>query len=170
GQTGERLFHLARGEDPRRVSPNAAVKSISKETTFNEDTSDPDLLDGHMWRLAEQVSDRAKAKGHAGRGITLKLKRGDHRILTRRHSLAEPTQIADTIYRIARQMFDDLADRGPFRLIGVGVSDLSAATGVDPRGDLLDPDAGRRAAAERATDSIRARFGAEAIVKGRAWR
>ena len=35
------------------------LKSISKETTFNEDTSDADILDGHLWRLAERVSDRA---------------------------------------------------------------------------------------------------------------
>jgi DNA polymerase-4 len=170
GQTGERLFHLARGEDTRKVSPNAPIKSISKETTFNDDTSDADLLDGHLWRLAEQVADRAKAKGHVGRGVTLKVKRSDHRILTRRHGLSEPSQIADTIYRTARQMFDDLADRGPFRLIGVGLTDLTAPTGVDPAGDLLDPDAGKRAAAERAADRIRARFGAAAIVKGRALR
>ena len=42
------------------------LKSISKETTFDEDTADPDLLDGHLWRLAEQVADRAKAKDLVG--------------------------------------------------------------------------------------------------------
>ncbi|NND19349.1 MAG: DNA polymerase IV, partial [Silicimonas sp.] len=42
GGMGERLWHLARGEDRRRVSPNAPVKSISNETTFGEDTASVD--------------------------------------------------------------------------------------------------------------------------------
>ena len=77
GQMGDRLWHLARGEDRRRVSRDEKVKSISKETTFFEDTADLDLLDGHIWRLSEQVADRAKAKRLAGRTVTLKLKRGE---------------------------------------------------------------------------------------------
>jgi DNA polymerase IV len=169
GSLGDRLHDLARGQDARRVNPRAAVKSISKETTFHEDTADPDLLDGHIWRLAEQVSDRAKAKALAGKVVTLKLKRADHRILTRRDMLPDATQIADRIYRTARALFDQ-APKGPFRLIGVGLSDLSPAEGADRMGDLLDPDAARRAAAERAADAIRARFGADAILKGRALR
>ncbi|MBD3665804.1 DNA polymerase IV [Sulfitobacter sp. TSTF-M16] len=170
GGTGERLWHLARGQDHRRISAHEPVKSISKETTFNTDTSDPDLLDGHIWRLSEQVADRAKAKGHAGRIVTLKLKRADFKTLTRRTSLHDPTQLADRIYRTARALFDQLDDPGPFRLIGCGISDLSPADGADTAGDLLDPHAEQRSRAERATDSIRDRFGKKAIVKGRALR
>ncbi|MFN4130063.1 MAG: DNA polymerase IV, partial [Paracoccaceae bacterium] len=170
GQMGDRLWHLARGQDSRRVSADEKLKSISKETTFFEDTSDPDLLDGHLWRLAEQVSDRAKAKALAGRTVTLKLKKGDFQTVTRRHALSDPTQIADRIYRTARDLFDHCGTKGPFRLIGVGISDLAPEDQADRSGDLLDPDAGRRAKAERAADAIRARFGKEAIIKGRALR
>ena len=170
GQTGERLFHLARGEDFRRISPNAPVKSISKETTFFEDTSDPDVLDGHLWRLSEQVSARAKAKDKAGRVVTLKLKTKVFKTITKRQSLHQPTQMADTIYRVVRSLYDAAGNTGPFRLIGVGISDLSSAQDADREGDLLDPDAGRRANAERATDKIRAKFGTDAIKKGRALR
>ncbi len=167
---GDRLWHLARGIDTRPVARDEPVKSISKETTFHEDTSDPDLLDGHIWRLAEQVADRAKAKDLAGRTVTLKLKQADFRLVTRRQSLADPTQLADRIYRAARALFDQKGTPGPFRLIGVGISDLSPGAEADREGDLLDPDAARRAAAERATDRIRSRFGKDAIVKGRALR
>lgn len=170
GGMGDRLWHLARGQDRRRVSAHAPVKSISNETTFFEDTGDPDLLDGHLWRLSEKVSDRAKARALAGRIVTLKLKRADFRTLTRRVSLHDPTQMADTIYRRARAMFDLVADEGPFRLIGVGVSDLLPEAAADRSGDLLDPDAAKRGQAERAADAIRDRFGAEAIIKGRALR
>lgn len=170
GSMGDRLWSLARGEDSRRVTRDEKLKSISKETTFNEDTSDPDLLDGHIWRLAEQVADRAKAKALSGRTITLKLKKRDFQLVTRRQSLPNPTQLTDRIYRAARDLFDHARTTGPFRLIGVGISDLAPEAEADLEGDLLDPGAGKRAAAERATDSIRAKFGADAIIKGRALR
>ncbi|MDE0591135.1 DNA polymerase IV [Halocynthiibacter sp. C4] len=170
GGMGDRLWHLARGEDYRRVSTNAPVKSISNETTFFEDTSDPDLLDGYIWRLAEQVSDRAKARDLAGRIVTLKLKRANFTALSRRLSLRDATQMADKIYHTARGLFDQVSDQGPFRLIGVGLSDLTPAQAADLTGDLLDPQAEQRSRAERATDSIREKFGKDAIVKGRSLR
>ena len=170
GSMGHRLWHLARGEDTRCVSANAPVKSISNETTFFEDTRDPDLLDGHLWRLSEKVTDRAKARGLAGRVVTLKLKRADHALITRRQALREATQLTDTIYRTARGLMDHVPQGVAWRLIGVGLSDLGPESGADRSGDLLDPQAARRAEAERASDLIRAKFGPEAILKGRALR
>ncbi len=170
GSMGDRLWHLARGIDTRPVEREEKVKSISKETTFNEDTSDTDLLDGHLWRLAEQVADRAKAKDLSGRTVTLKLKRSDFSLISRRHSLDQPTQLADRIYREATALFDATLAPGPFRLLGVGISDLAPGDQADLSADLLDPDAGKRGAAERATDAIRAKFGVDAIIKGRALR
>jgi DNA polymerase-4 len=169
GHMGDRLWHLARGQDTRRVSRDERPKSISKETTFFEDTADTDLLDGHLWRLSEQVSDRAKAKDLAGRTVTLKLKKGDFQLVSRRVSLPDPTQLTDRIYRAARALFDH-APAGPFRLIGVGISDLCAGDQADKAADLLDPDAAKRAALERAADGIRERFGKDAIIRGRALR
>ena len=170
GSMGDRLWHLARGQDKRRISAHEPVKSISKETTFNVDTSDPEILDGHIWRLAEQVSDRAKAKSLAGRVVTLKLKRADHTSLTRRLALHGSTQMADVVYRTAKNLFDQVGDQGPYRLIGCGLSHLMDADGAELAPDLLDPDAGKRSAAERATDKIRERFGPDAIKKGRSLR
>ncbi len=170
GHMGERLYHLARGEDHRRVNRDEKLKSISKETTFFEDTADADILDGHLWRLSEQVADRAKAKGLAGRVVVLKLKRGDFQLISRRHSLNEPTQLTDRIYRAARALLGQAGARGPFRLIGVGIADLAPEAEADLSGDLLDPQAAKRAGAERAADAIRARFGRAAIIKGRALR
>ena len=170
GSMGTRLWHLARGQDVRRVSANQPMKSISNETTFIEDTGDVDILDGHLWRLSEKVADRAKARAIAGRVVTLKLKRANHTGLTRRQSLPDSTQSADRIYRLTRAMFDRTIGEGPFRLIGVGISDLGPEAGADTAGDLLDPEATKRLATEQATDQIRARFGKDAIMKGRAVR
>ena len=170
GHLGDRLWHLARGMDFRRVNPRAPVKSISNETTFFEDTNNPDILDGHIWRLAERVADRAKAKSYVGRVVTLKLKRANHSSLTRRVTLKDPTQIADRIYRTARGLFDGVGDEGPYRLLGVGLSQLLSEDEAGPDGDLLDPEGTARAGAERAADAIRERFGEGAILKGRALR
>lgn len=170
GQMGGRLYHLARGQDPRRVNAREPVKSISKETTFSEDTADHDLLDGHIWRLSEAVSDRAKAKAMAGRVVTLKLKTDDFKTITRRHSLRDATQLADVIYHEARALFDAIEGHGPYRLIGVGLSNLVDEGQAGLAGDLLDPQAVTRSKAERATDAIRERFGKDAIKKGRALR
>ena len=170
GSMGTRLWHLARGQDVRRINAHQPMKSISNETTFHQDTSDMHVLDGHLWRLAEKVADRAKARDIAGRVVTLKLKRADHRILTRSTSLSDSTQSADRIYRQARDLFERSANERPFRLIGVGIGDLETAQSADLAGDLLDPGAEKRRAAEKATDRIRARFGKDAIIKGRAMR
>ena len=170
GAMGGRLWHLARGQDNRRVNPHEQLKSISAETTFDTDTGDRDLLDGHIWRLSERVADRAKAKDLAGQTVTLKLRRKDFSLLTRSHKLRDATQIADRLYRAAADLMAMVSEPGPFRLIGVGLSELVPGQAADLTGDLLDPAATRRAGAERATDAIRARFGKDAIVKGRALR
>jgi DNA polymerase IV len=170
GSMGDRLWHLSRGLDARRVSRDEPVKSISKETTFTADIADRDLLKGHLWRLAEQVSDRAKARDLAGRTVTLKLKSAEFASITRRHSLPSPTQTCDRIYREAEALLAAYKEAGPFRLIGVGIADLCPDAQAETTGDLLDPDAGKRAAAEAATDKIRAKFGNDAIIKGRALR
>lgn len=166
GSMGKRLSELSRGEDARRVSADSRMKSISAETTFDADIADREALEAHLWRLAVKVADRAKAKGAAGRVVTVKLKTSDHRQLTRQIALDAPTQLADTIWRRAVELLSLALGRGPFRLIGVGVSDLSSEPGA-PAADLFDPHAQTRARAEGATDRIRARFGADAIMKGR---
>ncbi len=170
GAMGMRLWQLARGQDARRVAPDRDVKSISKESTFDTDLADEELLDGHLWRLADQVSQRAKARGLAGRVVTLKLKRADFRSLTRQISLHSPTALADVIYRSARPLLAQAMTAAPFRLLGVGISDLCPDCGPGFSPDLLDPDAAKRAEAERAMDKLRARFGPDAVVKGRALR
>ena len=170
GSMGERLWHLARGQDHRRISRNTPVKSISNETTFFEDTADPDLLDGHLWRMCEKVSDRAKAKELAGRVVTLKLKTAGHKIITKRQTLEDATQLADRVYRVARALLSQVPAGQAYRLIGAGLSDLCEASQAERSGDLLDPQAHQRGAAERATDKIRKKFGEDAILKGRALR
>jgi DNA polymerase-4 len=142
------------------------MKSISSETTFNKDLSDYAELEKVLWQQAERVSARAKAKELAGYTVVLKLKTADFRLRTRSTSLDSPTQLADRIFRTAQVALKREADGTRFRLLGVGISNLSPALGADP-GSLIDVEADKRAKAERAMDKIRAKFGGDAVGKGR---
>ena len=170
GKMGERLWYLGRGEDKRRVEARVFLKSVSNETTFIEDTSDIDLLYGHLWRMCEKVSSRMKAKGLIGCVVTLKLKTSAHKIITKRTTLREATQLADTIYFVSSNFMRNMDLSHTYRLLGVGVSDLCSVKEEDIYSDLLDTKAFKRGKAERASDSIRERFGPDAIIKGRALR
>ena len=166
GEIGRRLARCGRGEDLREVTPDADRKSLSSETTFEDDLADKDDLARILWKQAEKVSFRVKRAGIAGRCVTLKLKTADFKIRTRAVTLAHPTQLADTIFRAAMPALTREADGTRFRLLGVGLSQFADAAEADPP-DLGEPDGARRAAVERAMDRLRDRFGGAAIVKGR---
>ena len=169
GATGLWLYRMANAQDSRKVDPDGEMKTISSETTFDTDLTAYAELEGILWRQAERVSARAKAKGLAGRTIVLKLKTADFRLRTRSASLDEPTQLADRIFRAARTALKREADGTRFRLLGVGLSNLCPAAGADPA-SLIDTQSDKRAAAERAMDKIRAKFGGEAVGTGRAFK
>ncbi len=167
GNTGLWLHRLAHARDSRKVEPDGELKSISSETTFDTNISKFEELEAILWRHAERVSARAKASGHGGRTVVLKLKTANFKIRTRSVSLDAPTQLADRIFRTARAALRREADGTAFRLLGVGIGQIEDESACDPA-DLVDDGAGKRAAAERAMDKVRAKFGGEAVIKGRA--
>jgi DNA polymerase-4 len=83
--------------------------------------------------------------------------------------LEAPTQLSDVIFRISRTLLEREARGVPYRLLGVGLSQIRPASECDPP-DFIDTGAGRRAAAERAIDSVRAKFGRDSVLKGRSLR
>jgi len=165
GAEGGRLWRLARGIDARAVDPVRERKSVSAENTFDRDIASFRPLERRLWAAAEEVADRLKEKHLAGSTVTLKLKTADFRILTRARSLESPTQLAGRIFAAGRELLAREINGTRYRLLGVGVSALADADQADPA-DLIDRDAERRAAAERAVDRLRGRFGHDAVVKG----
>ena len=165
GSEGQRLWRLARGMDARVVDPARERKSVSAENTFECDLASFRPLERRLWAAAEEVSERLKEKQLAGSTVTLKLKTADFRILTRARSLDNPTQLAGKIFAAGRDLLVREIDGTRYRLLGVGVSALTDPGEADPA-DLIDRGAARRAAAERAMDRVRGKFGPEAVVKG----
>jgi DNA polymerase-4 len=162
GAEGTRLARLSRGIDDRPVRAQRDTKSISAETTFDQDIAEFRQLELRLWRLCEKVSARLKGSALAGATVTLKLKSADFRLRTRAQSFGQPTQLAAKIFACGRELLARETDGTKYRLIGIGVSALVPAEPGD-FADLIDR---RSADAERAIDRLRARFGDEAVVKG----
>lgn len=165
GTMGDRLYHLSRGEDDRRVDPGHDAKSVSAETTFDVDMASLAELTPVLRALSETVSARLKKAGIAGHTVALKLKTADFRIRTRNRRLADATRLADRIFSTGLDLLRKEADGTRFRLLGIGVADLSDDARADPP-DLIDQSARKRAQAEGAIDALRAKFGGRAVETG----
>ena len=168
GAHGLRLHDLAHGRDSRAVDPDQARKGISAETTFDDDYSDYGVLEDRLAPLCEKVARQARAGGVAGRVVTLKLKTADFRILTRRRALPAATQTARTLFSVGRELLKKETDGRRYRLIGIGLAELSPLESLEA--DFFGNDESRALAEEKTADSIRARFGPQAITSARALR
>jgi DNA polymerase IV len=165
GSMGQRLARLSRGVDLRKVDPASDMKTVSAETTFNDDLSAMEDLRPILRALAEKVARRLKHYRIAGNTVTVKMKTADFKTRTRNRTLADPTQLADRIFRTALALMERELDGTKFRLIGVGVSELCEPDQADPV-DLVDPLAAKRAKAEGAMDTLREKFGKAALETG----
>jgi DNA polymerase-4 len=169
GSWGERLASLAAGEDRRNVESDREAVGISAENTFEYDLSGAAALEAELWPLAEKLSRRLKAAGLAAAAVQLKLKTAQFRILTRRRALDRPTQLAEALYRTGCALLAPEAAKRSYRLIGIGAAELvPAAESADD--DLFARRDDRAEKVERAIDDLRARFGDDAIGKGRGLR
>ncbi len=166
GDEGPGLVRRARGEDDRAVSPGHDTKSVSAETTFDQDLADPAALERHLWRMAEKLARRLQEKELAAGGVVLKLRTARFVSRTRAQRLPGPTQLPDMLFAAGQALLAREADGTAFRLIGLGANPLTPASQAD-QADLADPDQPRRVAAQRAVDALRGRFGDGVIGRGR---
>ena len=155
-----RLGQLANGIDPRDVHTTRTEKSIGHENTFGYDLVDPVEIRRELLRLSNNVAVRLRKASLLGRTVTLKLRYGDFRTVTRSRTLAEPTDVARRIYDEASDALAELVGDGErVRLIGVRAEHLR------PSGSgamLWDPDEEWRDA-ERTIDQVTAKFGKGAV-------
>jgi len=130
GAWGEQAWRLAQGQDPREVEPAAEAKSIGAEHTFEEDTSDYNLLLDTLASLSDRTSRRLRKSGLSGRTITLKIRFQDFSTHTRAASLPRPTNLADVIYGTASRRLQEFnLKRTKVRLLGVSVSGFGHPSG-----------------------------------------
>jgi DNA polymerase-4 len=166
GEDGPSLTRRARGEDARVVDPRRDTKSISAETTFDSDLTLALDLERQLWRITEKLARRLREQDFAAAGVVLKLKTSRFATRTRTQRLPSPTRLPDTLFEAARAMLAREADGTAYRLIGIGAQPLAPGAAAD-RPDLADPVLPRRVAAQAAIDALRAKFGADAVGRGR---
>ena len=166
GSIGSHIYSLSQGKDLRKVIPQRQIKSISHETTFENDISNKGVLEKKLWSLCEKVSKRSKEKGLGGQTITLKLKTKEFKLISRSCTIDEPTQIGELIFQNSKTLLDREDDKVKYRLIGVGISNLKDSELCDLY-DLINISKTKNAKIEYAIDDIRNKFGKDLIKKGR---
>ena len=160
GKHGLHLWQLSQGIDARRVVSERQAKSISNETTFAQDISDPNALHACLMELTEQVASRLRHAELLGRTVHLKLRFADFKTLSRSLSLEKPTQTTEVLWQTVLRLFSQCQLVQPVRLLGMGVSNLGTEnqrlqeqvelfTSIDPRQQQLD----------ELADTINNRFG-----------
>ena len=166
GAAGMMIHHYANGIDNGDVEPPGEAKSISRETTFAEDTLDSAFLQAILRYLCERVGAELRQEGKHARTITLKLRYADFETITRRLSSKEAIDADEVIFAGAVKLLDRaLARRRKLvRLIGVGVSNL---VGYGRQLHLLDSTPQRLRHLDKAIDRIRRKYGFASIQTGR---
>ncbi|MBN1601895.1 MAG: DNA polymerase IV [Chitinispirillaceae bacterium] len=164
GKVGNSLFSLCRGIDDRLVETGDAAKSISRETTFNRDSSDRLQWRQVVYELAQDVALRARQSNVKGATIVLTWRLSDFSRHSKRITITQPTNLARIIFEHALVLMGSVHERA-LRLIGVGLTGLTN----EVQEDLFSGSDGqqRLEVSEVTADTIRSRFGFESLKKGR---
>jgi DNA polymerase-4 len=160
--SGAHLAALARGVDPRPVVPDREAKSVGAEETFEADLEGVEALRPHVHAQALRVGRRLRRAGLRARGVQLKLKLADFKLVTRQATFDAPTDDGQALYRAASELLDRNAPGQPVRLTGVSAHGLEPVEAVQT--SLLAPAPSPRDALNRALDAITTRFGARAVT------
>jgi DNA polymerase-4 len=168
GRDASRLKHRAHGHGGTTLRAGRAARSISRETTLAVDATDPSRLERLLTLFAARIGAELRDTGLVTRTVTLKLRHGDFRTVTRSRTLDEPTDLDDEILRTARALFTpafaEARDRNQgVRLLGIAATNLLEASPPD----LFEaPERTRRRDLTRALDRVREKYGFDAVKKG----
>ncbi len=165
GAHGEVIHRYALAIDERRVEPPPAAKSISRETTFIEDTLEMSFLKAVLRYLSERVGAELRRGRRRARCVTLKLRYADFDSITRSQTLREPTNCDQAIFDTGVSLLERALGqrRQLVRLIGIGVSSL---TDNERQLSLLSSPIERWERLDKVIDGVRSRYGFTAIQRG----
>lgn len=167
GNAAEELLQLAHGQDDREVEPDRQCKSLSSEQTFATDIGDGEVLLSVLMEQVEEVAWRLRREKLKARTVTLKLRYGDFRTVTRSETLPEGTNVTSLLWETAERVFRRWHSRsgGPLRLLGFGASGLE-----DERAGqqllFADPQQEKLKKLDQIVDKIRDRYGRRAVHRG----
>jgi DNA polymerase IV len=169
GASGEMLQRWAKGIDDRKIEPPTAAKSISRETTFAKDISEPFLLKATLRYLSEKVGAELRLQGRCARSVTLKLRYSDFETITRSHGLMAPSNIDQSLFVTGLELMEKaLSQRHrPVRLLGIGVSNLIWADGQP---DMFGTSIRQLRLLNSCVDRLRRKYGFSVLQSGQTFR
>jgi len=167
GNQAAGLLQLASGSDDRPVEPVRQAKSISSEETFATDVGDKDVLLSVLLGQVEEVAERLRAADLKARTLTLKIRYGDFKTITRSSTFEQPTDMTQELWRGAKTVFQKWwgQSAGALRLLGFGVSGLDEPA-QRQLGLFADPQEQKHQRLDHTVDEIRNRYGRDAVKRG----
>jgi DNA polymerase-4 len=164
GATGEHVYRLSWGIDPRAVTPVRLEKSIGAEETFAVDTGDHSVISRELLRLSHRTAGRLRASGMVARTVALKLRYADFSTITRSRTVHTPVDSAQLIHAVALQLLESVGPRPmTVRLVGIRAEQLEEAAQTSLQLSLDRRDDNWRAA-EQVLDQVSRKFGNKSVL------
>lgn len=173
---GERLSALAWNRDPRAIRTHVRARSVGAQSALGNRPVDERLIRRSLRHLADRVASRLRAKGKAGRTITVRVRFGDMRSVTHAVTLTQPVAataiLAEVAEELVRAVLRKHSEERSISLLAIGVSHIEEQPVVQLDLTLGLEDEARRPGAkngiarllsDRAIDKIRDRYGRESI-------
>ena len=152
------------------------MKGVGNSTTLSEDLVTNEDAYVVLLRLAESVGARLRASHETAAMISTEIKYATFRSVSHQTSLNTPTASTDTIYKTACQLFDELWDGTPIRLLGIRSSKLTADSepvqlslfdlplASTVKNDTLVTEKQKKL--DKALDTLRGKYGKDIIKRG----
>lgn len=135
GKMGIYLHEAANGIDNSEVEENYEIKSISRNTTFDEDTKDETTIFAALDEMLEDAHSYLAAGNFRCRTVGIRVRFEDFETHTKEKTLTEATTDLSLLKKIARQLLPEfLEDKRRVRQVGIRLAQLGE---VDRRQKLV---------------------------------
>ncbi len=162
GDHGGTLHDRALGVDADPVTGGGdPAKSVSHETTFAVDVSDPAEIDRTLLALTEGVTARLRSAGIRAGTVAVKVRDSQFRTVTRQRTLSEPSDLTEQIWRVAVELARPEIRGKKIRLLGVSATQLGAPEQIS----MFEVADQKQRRVVEATDAVRRKFGDRAVTR-----
>lgn len=162
---GETIWNFANGKDVSFIEHDTANKGYGNSTTISFDVSDRSTAQMVLLSLAETIGIRLRKDQVKIQVISVNIRFFDLRNVSHQCVLESPTNITNEIHSIACRLFDELWDGTPIRLLGIQTGRVTEEAEGRQMSLFDNTDYERLEKLDKAVDSIRQRFGADAIKR-----
>ena len=159
------LAAVTRGSDPGIFSEEPRSHSLSSETTFEHDRKDRSGIERVLLDLSHQVMFRMREGGWKSKTVALKLRFHDFTTVSAQRTIKHWITSADELYEVAVELLTSRWTGGtPVRLVGIGLSNLSAVESQDQL-ELFADGSTRRGKVEEAVFRLQQKMGDGTLTK-----